>query len=74
MNTAALPTTYAVQTQTPSTLSLIARKVMNALMESRARSAAFRLRRYEALMADLKRRQDHSASFLMQNNDLPFKI
>jgi hypothetical protein len=74
MNTAALPNTYAAQTRIPSALSLVAKKVMNALVESRARSAAFQLRRYEALMADLTRRQDHSASFLMQSNDLPFKI
>jgi len=47
---------------------------MNALAESRARSAARQLHRHEALMADLGRRQDHSADFLMQSNDLPFKI
>jgi hypothetical protein len=47
---------------------------MNALIESRVRTAAQELRRHEALMKDLGRRQDHSSQFLMQDNDLPFKI
>lgn len=74
MNTATLLPVYAGQVQTPSTFSLIVRNVVNALAESRARSAARQLRRYEALMADLSRRQEHKADFLMQSNDLPFKI
>jgi hypothetical protein len=47
---------------------------MNALIESRARSAARELRRYEALMSDLGRRQDHSPLFFAQSDDLPFKL
>jgi len=74
MNTATLPLVYAGQLKTPSMLSLIARSVVNALTESRARKAALELRRYEALRADLSRRQDHSADFLMQSSDLPAKI
>ena len=74
MNTAVLSSAYADQARTPSTFSLIVRNVMNALAESRARSAARQLHRHEALMADLGRKQDHSADFLMQSNDLPFKI
>lgn len=74
MNTAVLSPVYAGQVRTPSTLSLIARAVMDALAESRARSAARELRRHEALMADLGRRQDHSADFLAQGSDLPCKI
>jgi hypothetical protein len=74
VNTAVLPFAYAGQAQTPSMLSLIVKNVMNALAESRARSAARQLHRHQSLMADLGRRQDHSADFLMQSNDLPFKI
>jgi len=74
MNTAALPSTYADQVRTPSRFSLVVRRVLNALAESRARSAERQLRRYEALIGNLSRRQDHSADFLMQSNDLPFKI
>ncbi|MXQ10139.1 hypothetical protein [Microvirga makkahensis] len=74
MNTAALPSTYAGQVRTPSRIPLIVERVLNALVESRARSAARQLRRHESLIANLSRRQDHSADFLMQSNDLPFKI
>ena len=58
----------------PSRLSQVATRVMNALIESRVRSAARELRRHEALMADLGRRQDHSPLFLDQFDDLPFKL
>lgn len=74
MNTATLPSIYAGQVPTPSTFSLIVKNILGALAESRARNAARELRRHEALVADLARRQDHSAGFLMQSNDLPFKI
>jgi len=74
MSTAVLPSVYAGHVKNPSTFSLIARTMMNALVESRARSAARRLRRHEALIADLGRRQDHSADFQIQSDDLPFKI
>jgi hypothetical protein len=74
MNTAVLPSVYAGQVRTPSTFSLIVKTMMSALAESRARSAARELRRHEALMADLGRKQDHSPDFLIQSNDLPFKI
>jgi hypothetical protein len=47
---------------------------MNALIESRARSAARELRRHEAFMCDLGRRQDHSPLFLDQSELLPFKL
>ena len=47
---------------------------MSALIESRAKSAARELRRHEAMMADLGRRQDHSKLFLKQSEPLPFKI
>ena len=56
--------------QAPSKLS----RFMSALVESRARSAAQALRRHEALMADLGRRQDHSTQFLEQSEPLSFKI
>lgn len=72
--TTAVLSVYAGQAKTPSTFSLVIQTVMSALAESRARSAARELRRHEALMTDLGRRQDHSADFLIQSNDLPFKI
>lgn len=74
MNTAASPSIYASQIRTPSRFSLILKRILNALAESRARSAARQLRRYEALIGNLSRRQDHSADFLMQSDDLPFKV
>lgn len=74
MSTAVLSSSYAGPVKNPSALSRIARTMMNALVESRARNAARKLRRHEALIADLGRRQDHSADFLIQSNDLPFKI
>ena len=58
----------------PSKFSQIASRVMNALVESRARTAARELRRYEAFMSDLGRRQDHSPLFLDQSDLLPFKL
>ncbi|MCG7391687.1 hypothetical protein MHY87_02045 [Microvirga sp. ACRRW] len=74
MNTAVLNSVYATPAKAPSTFSLIVRSVLDALTESRARSAARELRRHEALRADLIRKQDHSADFLSQSADLPFKI
>jgi hypothetical protein len=47
---------------------------MSALAESRARSATRELRRHEAFMEDLSRRQDHSSLFLDQAELLPVKI
>ena len=49
-------------------------RFMSALIESRAKSAARELRRHEAMMADLGRRQDHFKLFLDQSEPLPFKI
>ena len=60
--------------QAPSKLSQIATRFMNALIESRARSASRELRRHEAYMNDLGRRQDHSSLFLDQSDLLPIKL
>jgi hypothetical protein len=60
--------------QTPSRLSRLARRVMNALIESRQTSALRELHRHEAFMNDLGRKQDHSPEFLTQDNALPFRI
>ncbi|WP_262268189.1 MULTISPECIES: hypothetical protein [Microvirga] len=54
----------------PSRLSRVAARIA----ESRARSAAQELRRHEAYIQDLSRRQDHSALFLDQAEPLPAKI
>jgi hypothetical protein len=74
MITAVLPSALAGPSQTPSKLSQIATRFMSALIESRARSANRELRRHEAFMNDLGRRQDHSSSFLDQSDLLPIKI
>ncbi|QRM30857.1 hypothetical protein [Microvirga sp. VF16] len=58
----------------PSKLSQIATRVFSAVVESRARSARLELRRHEAFIDDLNRRQDHSALFLDQSELLPAKI
>jgi hypothetical protein len=55
-------------------LSNIATRLVDALVESRARSAVQELRRHEAFVQDLNRRQDHSALFLDQADLLPAKI
>jgi hypothetical protein len=58
----------------PSKVSQVASRIMNALVESRTRSAARELRRHEAFMSDLGRRQDHTPLFLDQSDDLPIKL
>ncbi|WP_230531000.1 hypothetical protein [Microvirga roseola] len=74
MNTAVFTSAFAGETQTPSKLSALAKSIVDALVESRARSAARELRRHEAFLSDLGRRQDHSPLFLIQDNALPFKV
>ncbi len=74
MTTAVFTTALTSETTTSSKLSLIAKRLVNALMESRSKSAAQELRRYEAFIQDLSRRQDHSSDFLIQDNHLPFKL
>lgn len=55
-------------------ISTLAKRFVNALVSSRIRAAERELRRYEALRQDLGRKQDHSPSFLAQDDLLPFKI
>jgi len=74
MTTAVFSSSLVRKEQAPSKLSQLAARVAAALMESRARSAARELRRHEAFMTDLARRQDHSPLFLDQSEPLPFKI
>ncbi|MBF9194583.1 hypothetical protein [Microvirga terrestris] len=74
MTAAVFSSHLASPVTTSSKLSQVATRVMNALIESRARSAARELRRHETLMSDLGRRQDHSPLFLDQSDDLPFKL
>ncbi len=57
-----------------SKLSLLVKRCMEALVESRMKTAARELRRHEAFLEDLGRRQTHSPLFLMQDNTLPFKV
>ena len=74
MITAVLSSALAGRSQSPSKLSQIATRFMSALIESRARSAERELRRHEAFINDLSRRQDHSELFLDQSELLPAKI
>jgi len=74
MTSAVFSSRLVAAEQAPSKLSQIAARVAAALMESRTRSAARELRRREAFMTDLARRQDHSPLFLDQSEPLPFKI
>ena len=74
MTAAVFSSHLASPSSAPSRISQIATRVMNALIESRVRSAARELRRHEAFMADVGRRQDHSPLFLDQSDDLPFKL
>jgi hypothetical protein len=74
MTAAVFTPAYLAKAPASSKLNQLAARFMNALIESRVRTAAQELRRHEALMNDLGRRQDHSSQFLMQDNDLPFKI
>lgn len=74
MITAVLSSALVGNDQTPSKLSQLATRFLSALVESRARSAARELRRHEAFIRDLNRRQDHSSLFLKQAELLPIKI
>lgn len=74
MTTAVFTSALAGDIETTSKLSSFVRRVMNALIESRARSALRELRRHQAFMNDLSRRQDHSPVFLAQDKALPFRI
>jgi hypothetical protein len=74
MTTAVFASTLADAAETPSKPTTWLARVLDALVESRARTAAKELRRYEALLADLERKQDHSSSFLMQDKALPVKV
>jgi hypothetical protein len=74
MITAVLSSTFVRSEQVPSKLSQFGTRFMSALIASRARSAERELRRHEAFLSDLSRRQDHSAEFLEQSELLPTKI
>ena len=74
MSAAVFPSTLSRDVQAPSKLAQVAARLIAALVESRAGSAGRELRRHEALIADLGRRQDHSPCFLEQSDPLPFKI
>jgi hypothetical protein len=57
-----------------SSLRDLARRFMSAVIEARMKSAEAQLRRHEALVNDLCRRQSHAPEFLAQDEQLPFKI
>ena len=74
MTAAVFSSSLANPVTSPSKLSQVASRVMDAVIESRTRSAARELRRHEAFMSNLGRRQDHSQLFLDQSDLLPFKL
>ena len=74
MSTAAFTPAPAGDVRAPSRLSLLAKGFIRALAESRARDALRELRRHEAFLKDLGRRQDHSGLFLTRDSSLPVKI
>ena len=80
MTTAVFTSALAGDVRTSSKLSLLAKpsllakRFIEALAESRARDALRELRRHEAFLKDLGRRQDHSRLFLTQDSSLPAKI
>lgn len=74
MTTAVFAPTLAGDVQTQPKLARLAKRVVNAIVESRAKSVERELRRHEAFRNDLGRRQDHSSLFLDQSDLLPFKV
>jgi hypothetical protein len=74
MIAAVLTSAFTRDDQSPSKLSALAKSFLEALTESRAKSAERELRRHEAFLHDLGRRQGHSPAFLRQDDALPFKI
>jgi hypothetical protein len=74
MITAVLSSAFVGRQKAPTRLSQLATRFMSALVASRARSAERELRRHEAFISDLNRRQDHSELFLDQSELLPAKI
>lgn len=74
MTTAVFASILADADKSSSKSSAWLTRIVDALHESRARTAARELRRHQAFVADLGRRQEHSASFLMQDKALPFKV
>jgi hypothetical protein len=79
MTTAVFASTLAGSSESPSKISTRKtsgwmRRILDAMIESRTRAAAIELRRHEAHIADLQRRQEHSPFFLMQDEALPFKV
>ncbi len=74
MTTAVFASTFTKADHAPSKSSGWMKRFLDALIESRVRTAAKELRRHEVFLADLDRRQEHSPSFLMQDNALPFKL
>ena len=74
MSTAVFASAPVSDVRAPSRLSLLAKGLVRALAESRARDALRELHRHEALLQDLGRRQDRSGLFLTQDSDLPVKI
>jgi len=76
MATAVLTPTAAIPTegQVSASAATLGKRIINAIYESRMRSAQRELHRREALLADLGRKQAHSPDFLNQSDFLPFKI
>ncbi|MGO4386859.1 hypothetical protein AB4Y85_04930 [Microvirga sp. 2YAF29] len=74
MTTAIFASAFAGSSEAPSKPAGLMRRILDAMIESRTRAAAIELRRHEAYIADLQRKQEHSPFFLMQDEALPFKV
>ena len=66
--------TISTDAQVSPGLATFGKRIVNAIYESRMKTAQRELHRREALLADLGRKQDHSSDFLNQRDFLPFKI
>ncbi|NIX76441.1 hypothetical protein [Microvirga terricola] len=74
MTTAVFAPSLASGIQTSSGASTVIKRFVNALVESRIRSAEIEMRRHRALIRDLGGRQDFAAQFLTQDDVLPYKL
>jgi hypothetical protein len=74
MTAAVFDVAPAHNAETSTKLSRIAKRCINAIVESRMRSVQRQMRRHHSFMNDLGRKQDHSSLFLDQSDLLPFKL
>jgi hypothetical protein len=74
MTTAVFAPTFASGLRTSFGVTTLLKRFVNALVESRFRSAEIAMRRHRALIQDFRGRHDFEAQFLTQDDVLPFKL